>query len=416
MPYMMTFKLDKLFFGAGFSLAVVSSLVFGGDEKTLRASALGDSYLGEFYRVDELSSTSPGVLIRHETLDEHQSLNRAADNIRLLYTSTEGLLAEDIVAVSGALFIPRGTPPEGGWPLLGWAHGTVGIADICSPSYNGRQQRDETYLNHWLANGYAVVASDYQGLGTQGTHPYLATRPAAYSNLDIIRAVQSAAFPVSNTIVMIGQSQGAAAAIATVGHAPEYAPELDIQGLVATGAPYFSAEGIAAIQETRPKDAVDPRLGYNFLALSMLGLIDPEFVLEDYVSADVLPVAMAVTDTCYVDMKKLVKRELVTYNKAFKKSPEKVLTEAFRRMEYPTLKLSAPAFFGIGGKDINTPPRMQQALVTSACVAGSRVRAHFYPSATHGSIVNGSTEESSQFIASVFAGEEIIGNCNELPF
>ncbi|MDG2325610.1 MAG: lipase family protein [Halioglobus sp.] len=304
---MMTFKLDKLFFGAGFSLAVVSSLVFGGDEKTLRASALGDSYLGEFYRVDELSPTSPGVLIRHETLDEHQSLNRAADNIRLLYTSTEGLFAEDIVAVSGALFIPRGKPPEGGWPLLGWAHGTVGIADICSPSYNGRQQRDETYLNHWLANGYAVVASDYQGLGTQGTHPYLATRPAAYSNLDIIRAVQSAAFPVSNTIVMIGQSQGAAAAIATVGHAPEYAPELDIQGLVATGAPYFSAEGIAAIQETRPKDAVDPRLGYNFLALSMLGLIDPEFVLEDYVSADVLPVAMAVTDTCYVDMKKLVK-------------------------------------------------------------------------------------------------------------
>ena len=68
MPYMMTLKLDKLFFAAGLSIAVVSSLVFGGDEKTLRASALGDSYLGEFYRVDELSSASPGVLIRHETL------------------------------------------------------------------------------------------------------------------------------------------------------------------------------------------------------------------------------------------------------------------------------------------------------------------------------------------------------------
>ncbi len=400
----------------GFALTVVSSLISAAVEKSVKTASLGDSYIGEFYEADDVSSKAPGVLLRQESLDEHQSLNRAAENIRLLYTSTEGLFAEDPVAVSGALFIPRGIAPEGGWPLLGWAHGTVGIADICSPSWNGRQQRDETYLNHWLANGYAIVASDYQGLGTKGTHPYLATRPAAYSNLDIIRAVQKAGFPVSDTVVMIGQSQGAAAAIATVGHAPEYAPELKIRGVVATGAPFFSAEGIAAIQETRPKDVVDPRLGYNFLALSMLGLIDPEFVLEDYISAEVLPVAMAVSDTCYVDMKKLVKRELVTYNKAFKKSPVKVLTKAFERMEYPTLKLASPAFFGIGGKDINTPPRMQQALVTRACAQGSRVRAHYYPTATHGSIVNGSTEESSQFIASVFAGDEILGNCNDLPF
>ena len=41
-----------------------------------------------------------------------------------------------------------------------------------------------------LGNPYAVVASDYQGLGTPGGHPYLATRPAAYSVLDSIRAVQ----------------------------------------------------------------------------------------------------------------------------------------------------------------------------------------------------------------------------------
>ena len=413
---MSRFKLEKLCCCLCFSLTLVSTLVYAAAEKPGDLALLGDSYIGEFYQIDDVSSKAPGILLRQESLDEHQSLNRAAESIRLLYTSTEGLFAEDTVAVSGALFIPRGTAPEGGWPLLGWAHGTVGIADICSPSWNGRQQRDETYLNHWLANGYAIVASDYQGLGTKGTHPYLATRPAAYSNLDIIRAVRNAGFPVSDTVVMIGQSQGAAAAIATVGHAPEYAPDLKIRGLVATGAPFFSAEGIAAIQETRPKDAVDPRLGHNFLALSMLSLIDPEFVLEDYVSADVLPVAMAVNDTCYVDMKKLVKREMVTYNKAFKKSPTNALTKAFKRMEYPTLKLSAPAFFGIGGKDINTPPRMQQALVNRACAQGSKVRAHFYPTATHGSIVNGSTEESSLFIASIFAGEEIPGNCDDLPF
>ena len=35
------------------------------------------------------------------------------------------------------------------------------------------------------------MASDYQGLGTPGGHPYLATKPAAYSVLDSIRAVQA---------------------------------------------------------------------------------------------------------------------------------------------------------------------------------------------------------------------------------
>src|ERR1700677_1252030 len=59
------------------------------------------------------------------------------------------------IAVSGALYLPRGAPPEGGWPLLAWAHGTVGIADVCAPSWAGRSERDITYLNHSLDQGYA---------------------------------------------------------------------------------------------------------------------------------------------------------------------------------------------------------------------------------------------------------------------
>jgi aryl-alcohol dehydrogenase-like predicted oxidoreductase len=65
--------------------------------------------------------------------------------------------------------------------LPAWAHGTIGTADVCAPSWAGRSERDITYLNHWLDQGYAVLASDYQGLGTPGGHPYLTTRPEAYS-------------------------------------------------------------------------------------------------------------------------------------------------------------------------------------------------------------------------------------------
>lgn len=375
------------------------------------APPLGDMALSDFYLYKGAHPGKAGVLLRQEPLAKHQSLMRAGENLRLLYSSKDGLFGEQDIVVSGALYLPKGDAPKGGWPLIAWAHGTVGIADACAPSWNGRRDRDNTYLNFWLANGYAVVASDYQGLGTPGTHPYLATRPAAYSNIDIIRAVQNANFPVSKSVVIIGQSQGAGAALATVGYAPQYGPEIDVRGAVLTGAPYFSAEGLAAVQASRPKDVVDPMLAYNFLALSMLGLINPEFRLEDYVRPSALVVAKAVNDTCYGDLRDKVDAAALTYNKAFKKSPGAVLQAAFKRMEYATLKLDVPVFMGISGKDLSTPVRMQMALKKSLCAAGTTVESHFYPRATHGSVVNGSTNDSSVFVEKVFAGQKIQARC-----
>ncbi|WP_437693076.1 hypothetical protein [Sorangium sp. So ce176] len=33
------------------------------------------------------------------------------------------------IAVSGIVALPRKAPPEGGYPIVSWAHGTVGCAD-----------------------------------------------------------------------------------------------------------------------------------------------------------------------------------------------------------------------------------------------------------------------------------------------
>ncbi|RMT57276.1 Lipoprotein [Pseudomonas coronafaciens pv. atropurpurea] len=88
-------------------------------------------------------------MLRSEPLTPQRSLKNAAQNVRILYSSTDGFDHKPIV-VSGAPFIPKGAPPDGGWPLLAWAHGTVGSADICAPSFPGRSDRDTTYLNEWL--------------------------------------------------------------------------------------------------------------------------------------------------------------------------------------------------------------------------------------------------------------------------
>jgi pimeloyl-ACP methyl ester carboxylesterase len=377
--------------------------------------AMGDGGVSDFYVWTDAMPAKPGRLLRSEALGVEQSLSSAGTGVRILYASTDGLGGTSPVIVSGALFLPKGDAPRGGWPLLAWAHGTVGVADICAPSWTARSERDATYLGYWLSQGYAVVASDYQGLGTAGGHPYLATRPAAFSVLDSVRAVQGGAFPVSREVVLIGQSQGGGAAFATGAYAPTYAPELDIRAVVATGTPYFSPKAQAALEAARPRDAVDPLLAYNFLAMSLVEQTDKAFRVEDYISAETLPTARSIRNTCFRDQAQRVMAEKITYNRAYIREPADQLVKAYELMGYPNLNLRMPVFMGAGGRDRDVPPAMQLSLASDACKAGAVIEAHLYPALDHSGTVNGSTGESSVFIRKAFAGERIMGNCSSLP-
>ena len=95
----------------------------------------GDVDLSDFYSYAGALPKSVGRLIQQQRLGDHQQVPGAAENIRLLYSSTDGIDGETPIAVSGSLFLPLGTAPEGGWPLVAWTHGTVGIADHCAPSW-----------------------------------------------------------------------------------------------------------------------------------------------------------------------------------------------------------------------------------------------------------------------------------------
>lgn len=46
-----------------------------------------------------------------------------------------GISGQEVLATS-LVFTPKGTPPSAGWPIVAWAHGTTGVADICAPSRN----------------------------------------------------------------------------------------------------------------------------------------------------------------------------------------------------------------------------------------------------------------------------------------
>ena len=112
-------------------------------------ATLGDGGVSSFYRFEGGIPADAGVLLQQETMDDHQSVPGAATNLRLLYTSTDGIDGTSRIVVSGGLFLPPGEAPASGWPLLLWSHGTVGIADICAPSWTGYVPFHQEHLKGW---------------------------------------------------------------------------------------------------------------------------------------------------------------------------------------------------------------------------------------------------------------------------
>jgi pimeloyl-ACP methyl ester carboxylesterase len=143
-------------------------------------------------------------------------------------------------AVSGSVAVPKGKPPKGGWPVITWAHGTTGVADVCAPSrdFAGTPNpTGETYINGdlsaWLAAGYAVLRTDYQGLGTPGKHPYLIGQAEGRGVLDIVEAARELDPRISKRYLIAGHSQGGHAALFAAGEAQQWLPKLKLRGTVA---------------------------------------------------------------------------------------------------------------------------------------------------------------------------------------
>jgi pimeloyl-ACP methyl ester carboxylesterase len=179
-----------------------------------------------------LPSGPHGTPIWERKLTSPAVLKGAKANRLVLYRSTSP--DGKPTAISGTVAIPKGKAPKGGWPVVAWAHGTVGIADACTPSRIGTPANyDGPLLTRWLKAGYAVVRTDYEGLGTPDVHPYLNGVSAGRSVLDIVRAARKLDRRIGKRVVIAGHSQGGQAALWAAALAPKWTPELKVQATVA---------------------------------------------------------------------------------------------------------------------------------------------------------------------------------------
>lgn len=154
------------------------------------------------------------------------------------------------VAVSGTVVLPSGTAPAGGWPVAAWSHVTTGSGDDCAPSRvtadNPERRRllgDAQITKRLIAQGVAVVRSDYEGIGTPGPHPYLIGASLARSTVNMVRAGR-ALEDLSPRWAAVGHSEGGEASIFSAQDGPRVAPELDLRGVAALTPPVTTKESL----------------------------------------------------------------------------------------------------------------------------------------------------------------------------
>jgi hypothetical protein len=179
-----------------------------------------------------LAPAPPGALIRSEPFTGYD-LPPGAHAVRILYHSRTRDGRD--VAASGVVLRPAGMPPAGGWPLIAWAHGTSGVARQCAPSLMRDVEYGSEGLMPMVAAGFAVVATDYAGLGTPGPHEYDNKIAQANDVVYSVPAARTAVRSLGARWVAIGHSQGGVAVwgvaeLEATLHDPDYVGGISVAG------------------------------------------------------------------------------------------------------------------------------------------------------------------------------------------
>ncbi|MFD4367110.1 lipase family protein [Rhodococcus sp. NPDC058521] len=341
-----------------------------------------------------------GTVLETTELPRELWLDGTGTAQRMTYVTTD---RRGTTPSTGAVFVPPGQPPEGGWPVIAWAHGTVGDSDFDAPSVMGEDLRTRQYVANWLGRGYAVAATDYVGLGTPGVPPYLDGRTAAHAVIDSVRAAREVEPTLSSRWAVVGLSQGGHAAVFTANLATEYAPELDYLGAAATGVPsnietaspfagpFFPPPGLSGLT--------------NFMTFVIAGMRDvyPELDIDTYLTPLGRSLVDAAPEIPYAEFKK--RTVGVSVAQMLSRSLDEPDLQAAIRdyLAVPVSGFDKPLFIAQGVADQVVPFPMTIKLVGDMRAAGSTPDFRMYPGQHVPSLYTSEADQVA-FIENLFRG------------
>jgi len=335
----------------------------------------------------------PGELIRSETIDQY-SLPFELSAWRILYHSRTAN-GED-VAVSAVVLIPEGKPPASGWPVIAWAHDFRGAARQCAPSLM-KSLGAGPLLAMYANLGYAVVATDYAGLGTDSGKPVLDMQSNALDVMYSVAAARAAVKEIGTKWIAVGPFQGGLAAVAVAESAvrdPNYL------GSVATS-------GLADAQEAYQHSAQGPSNRMLLVLASTVKALYPEFQVSDMLTDKALPAYQRVTQTCGGE----TEPEFTSGMPKPGWETNRFVNEFFRRNAPGQKPTRGPLLVISGEADVAIPAEMSGKTVARMCKQGDRILFLKYPDLDASGVMGASVADQISWIKARFAGDVAPGNC-----
>ena len=343
-----------------------------------------------------------GTPIWARAVTDAAKLTSARSNRVLLYRST-GVTGKP-VAVSGLVSIPKGKAPNGGWPVVTWAHGTSGIADQCAPSRdtaNGPAHLLNAYieplLNSWLKRGYAVVRTDYEGLGTPGDHPYLIGNSEGRSVLDMVRAARKLDPRISKRVVIAGHSQGGQAALFAAALARSFTPELQIRGTIAFAPVSHLSEQIPIARSIKDPS---PITGFGVMIARGLQLAQPSLNIPSLLSDRTAPLFHFASESCLVQLLSDEEFGKVSPSEIFRSDADfGPVTKALDKLDdAENLKIRTPVRIEQGTADTTVLPVFTGQLASDLSKRGTKLVYRTYDKTGHGDVVTKAAKDSTAWL------------------
>jgi len=319
------------------------------------------------------------------------------DRYRIRFRSTDfdGSRAEIIAQ----LFVPIFTAPAER-PVLVFGAGTTGVAEHCAPIL---EVPEKNRWGNFVANmlgyateGYIAIFPDYLGFGDPDTpQRYFGKVAEAHVMLDAIRAVHNffeegqlaclrcTAVRPSATHFAAGYSQGGHAAHAAADLRAEYAPEIELTGLIGFG----QTNNVATLM--REMAYYTPYIIYSYAEMYGYDEIDPAKYLQPQW-----------LETFEEDVNRLCVEDFQSY---YPRDGEELYTEEFHRAlhegrlheDFPAMAArleenlagysghELPSLVLQGEHDIIITTPEQDRFVRDLCELGSAVRYVVMPGARH---------------------------------
>jgi pimeloyl-ACP methyl ester carboxylesterase len=264
-------------------------------------------------------------------------------------------------------------------------------------------------LDAWVARGFVVVQTDYEGEGTPGIHPYFVGTAAGRDLTDLVRAARALDSHVGTRWVAMGHSEGGHAALFTAAVGPGWAPELTLVGAVALApASHITAALLGCVQS----GSSTPFLPLMAMMIQGMAVCDPELHLEEILSPRGLALLPDLQKRCTGELVNDDAWATLPASHFFRENADiKRLETDFLANEPGALHLQLPILILQGEADDVVEPKVTTSLNGDLCQRGARVQYRTFPGEDHDSVMDASLRSAEQWVDARFQGEAPPSTC-----